>query len=137
MHFETIDYGVVDHVATITLNRPHRHNSFNAKMIEEFQTLWQHIRRDDNVHVVVLRAAGDHAFCSGVDVTEGFNPHPNFWSQDDPGSGLSPRANKVWKPVIAAVHGMVAGGASTGSTTAISSSQPTTRPSSTRTSPTA
>ena len=29
----------------------------------------------------------------------------------DPGEGASPKQNKVWKPVIAAVHGMVAGDA--------------------------
>jgi enoyl-CoA hydratase/carnithine racemase len=111
MTYETVLYDVTDHVATITLNRPDKLNSFNATMVEEFRTLWKEIRVDDDVHVVVLRAAGDKAFCTGVDVAEGLDLHENFWSQDDPGQGLSPRANKVWKPVIAAVQGMVAGGA--------------------------
>ncbi|AZG45395.1 enoyl-CoA hydratase/isomerase family protein [Gordonia insulae] len=111
MGFDTILYDVTDHVATITINRPEAHNSFNATMVDEFRRLWKDIREDDDVHVVVLRAAGDKAFCTGVDVREGLDLHENFWSQDDPGQGLSPRANKVWKPVIAAVHGMVAGGA--------------------------
>lgn len=111
MTYETVLYDVVDHVATITLNRPDKLNSFNATMVEEFRRLWQEIRVDDDVHVVVLRAAGEKAFCTGVDVAEGLDLHDNFWSQDDPGQGLSPRANKVWKPVIAAVQGMVAGGA--------------------------
>lgn len=111
MTYETVLYDVSDHVATITLNRPDKLNSFNATMVEEFRRLWQEIRVDDDVHVVVLRAAGEKAFCTGVDVAEGLNLHENFWSQDDPGQGLSPRANKVWKPVIAAVQGMVAGGA--------------------------
>jgi enoyl-CoA hydratase/carnithine racemase len=111
MTYETVLYDVVDHVATITLNRPDKLNSFNATMVAEFRQLWQEIRVDDDVHVVVLRAAGEKAFCTGVDVAEGLDLHENFWSQDDPGQGLSPRANKVWKPVIAAVQGMVAGGA--------------------------
>lgn len=111
MTYETVLYDVTDHVATITLNRPDKLNSFNATMVAEFRALWQQIRVDDDVHVVVLRAAGDKAFCTGVDVAEGLDLHENFWSQDDPGQGLSPRANKVWKPVIAAVQGMVAGGA--------------------------
>ncbi|MCW2866683.1 MAG: dpgD 1 [Marmoricola sp.] len=111
MTYETVQYDVVDHVATITLDRPDKLNSFNATMVAEFRELWQEIRVDDDVHVVVLRAAGEKAFCTGVDVGEGLELHENFWSQDDPGQGLSPRANKVWKPVIAAVHGMVAGGA--------------------------
>jgi enoyl-CoA hydratase/carnithine racemase len=111
MTYETVLFEVTDHVATITLNRPDKLNSFNATMVEEFRALWAKIRVDDDVHVVVLRAAGDKAFCTGVDVAEGLDLHENFWSQDDPGQGLSPRANKVWKPVIAAVQGMVAGGA--------------------------
>jgi enoyl-CoA hydratase/carnithine racemase len=111
MTYETVLYEVAEHVATITLNRPEKLNSFNATMVSEFRRLWQEIRVDDEVHVVVLRAAGEKAFCTGVDVAEGLDLHDNFWSQDDPGQGLSPRANKVWKPVIAAVQGMVAGGA--------------------------
>ncbi|MCF8587315.1 enoyl-CoA hydratase/isomerase family protein [Gordonia liuliyuniae] len=111
MTFETIRYEVTDHVATITLDRPDKLNSFNATMVAEFSEVWRTVREDDEVHVVVLRAAGDKAFCTGVDVAEGLDLHENVWSQDDPGRGLSPRANKVWKPVIAAVHGMVAGGA--------------------------
>lgn len=111
MELKTVLFDVTDHVATITLNRPDKFNSFNEAMLADFRTLWQQIRVDDDVHVVVLRAAGDKAFCTGVDVKEGFTRHENFWSDDDPGQSLSPRANKVWKPVIAAVHGMVAGGA--------------------------
>ncbi len=111
MTYETVLFDVTDHVATITLNRPEKLNSFNNTMVDEFRALWAKIRVDDDIHVVVLRAAGEKAFCTGVDVAEGLDLHENFWSQDDPGQGLSPRANKVWKPVIAAVHGMVAGGA--------------------------
>lgn len=109
--YQTIAYTQVDHVATVTLNRPERLNAFNQKMIEEFSDLWRRVRTDDDIHVVVLRAAGDRAFCTGVDVQEGIDIAPNVWSQEDPGAHLGPRANRVWKPVICAVHGMVAGGA--------------------------
>ena len=108
---ETVLYDVADHVATVTLNRPEVMNSFNGRMIEEFKVVWSRVREDDDVHAVVLRAAGDKAFCTGVDVAEGFHLSENLWNEEDPGLALSPRANRVWKPVIAAVHGMVAGGA--------------------------
>jgi enoyl-CoA hydratase/carnithine racemase len=108
---ETVLVDLTDHVVTMTLNRPEKLNSFNQQMVEEFRALWAWVRTDDAVRVVVLRAAGDRAFCTGVDVLEGIDMAENVWSQDDPGEGLSPKANKVWKPVIAAVHGMVAGGA--------------------------
>ena len=109
--YETVLFEVVDHVATITLNRPEVMNSFNQTMIDEFSDIWSRVRRDDDIRVCVLRAAGERAFCTGVDVSQGIEMAENVWSQDDPGQGLGPRQNGVWKPVIAAVHGMVAGGA--------------------------
>jgi enoyl-CoA hydratase/carnithine racemase len=111
MTYQTILLDVTDHVATVTLNRPDALNSFNQQMIDEFADLWARARTDDDIHAVVLRAAGDRAFCTGVDVSSGLAMPDNIWSEDDPGLGLSPRAHRVWKPVIAAVHGMVAGGA--------------------------
>ena len=108
----TLIYAVDDHIATITLNRPERLNSFTQTMVEEFDAVWREVRDDDEVHCVVLRAAGERAFCTGMDVQEG-----PWWSdvsvflQQDPGAILGPKTQKVWKPVIAAVHGMAAGGA--------------------------
>ncbi|MET0143194.1 MAG: enoyl-CoA hydratase/isomerase family protein [Ilumatobacteraceae bacterium] len=111
MSYETILYDFEDHVATVTLNRPDSMNSFNQTMVEEFHDLWHKVRTDDEIYVVVLRAAGDRAFCTGVDVKAGLNRQANVWSQEDPGVYLSPKQNFVWKPVITAVHGMAAGGA--------------------------
>jgi enoyl-CoA hydratase/carnithine racemase len=107
----TVEYSEADHVATITLNRPQAMNSFNQRMLEEFEWLWKRIRETDDIHVAVLRASGDRAFCTGVDVKEGIARHPNVWTQDDPGLLLAPKQNRVWKPLIACVHGMAAGGA--------------------------
>jgi enoyl-CoA hydratase/carnithine racemase len=80
-------------------------------MLDEFRRLWAHARLDDDVHAIVLRAAGDRAFCTGVDVKAGLELPDNVWSQEDPGVALSPKQNRCWKPVVAALHGMVAGGA--------------------------
>ncbi|WP_067855883.1 enoyl-CoA hydratase/isomerase family protein [Nocardia shimofusensis] len=111
MAYKTVLFDVADHVATITLNRPEMLNSFDRQMLAEFVEIWARVRRDDDIHVVVLRAAGDKAFCTGIDVAEGLDLPENIWNEEDPGLALSPRTNRVWKPVIAAVHGMVAGGA--------------------------
>jgi enoyl-CoA hydratase/carnithine racemase len=107
----TVQYTEADHIATITLNRPHAMNSFNQRMLEEFAWLWKRVRETDDIHVAVLRASGDRAFCTGVDVKEGIERHANVWTQDDPGTLLGPKQNHVWKPLIACVHGMAAGGA--------------------------
>jgi E-phenylitaconyl-CoA hydratase len=110
--YSTIGYAVRDHIATVTLERPDRLNSFDEQMTVEVQDLWRRVREDDEVRVVVLRAAGDRAFCTGMDVREGpWWTGTGVWSQQDPGARLGPKQQGVWKPVVAAVHGMAAGGA--------------------------
>jgi enoyl-CoA hydratase/carnithine racemase len=108
----TIDFDVSDHVATVTLNRPDKMNSFTEQMADELAIAWARVRDDDDIRVAVLRAAGERAFCSGIDVSEGtWWTHKQIFNQEDPGSILGPKAHKVWKPVIGALHGIVAGGA--------------------------
>ena len=108
----TIEFAVTDHVATVTLNRPERMNSFTEQMAGELATAWGRVRDDDDIHVAVLEANGDRAFCTGIDVIEGtWWTHKPIFNQEDPGELLGPKAHRVWKPVIAALHGIVAGGA--------------------------
>jgi enoyl-CoA hydratase/carnithine racemase len=71
--YETIVVEVAGHVATVTLNRPDKLNAFNQLMCDEFEDLWNAVRLDDDVRVVVLQANGERAFCTGVDVREGID----------------------------------------------------------------
>jgi enoyl-CoA hydratase/carnithine racemase len=109
--FTTIEVEFADHIATVNLNRPVVMNSFNQTMLDEFEAFWRHCRMNDDVRVIVLQANGERAFSTGVDRKEGRFRHPNPFSEDDPGRSLGPKQNRVWKPVICAVHGLVAGGA--------------------------
>jgi enoyl-CoA hydratase/carnithine racemase len=109
--FETVEFEVgADHVATVTLNRPEVLNCFDQRMLDEFGRIWRICRHEDDIHVVLLRAAGQ-AFSTGVDRKLGRFRHPNPLSEDDPGFWLGAKQNRVWKPLIVAVHGMCAGGA--------------------------
>jgi enoyl-CoA hydratase/carnithine racemase len=107
----TITVEVSEHVATVTLSRPEVMNAFDQPMLDEFAALWHRCRRDDDIRVVVLQADGERAFSTGVDRKAGRDIHPNPFSADDPGQSLGAKQNRVWKPLICAVHGMVAGGA--------------------------
>lgn len=115
MDCEAIEFEISDdHVATITLNRPDQLNSFDDRMAAEIGWAWSTVRDDDSVHAAVLQANGDRAFCTGVDIKGGATwfVRENVWNTFDPGVTLSPKFHhRCWKPVIAAVHGMVAGGA--------------------------
>lgn len=109
--FETILFEVDDHVAIITLDRPEVMNCFNQPMIDEFAAVWKHCRDDDDIRAIVLRANGERAFSTGLDRKEERFRHPNPFSEDDPGFSLGAKQNRVWKPLICAVHGMAAAGA--------------------------
>ncbi|AEF37786.1 enoyl-CoA hydratase EchA16_1 [Mycolicibacter sinensis] len=110
--FQTIEFDVRNHIATLTLNRPDKLNSFNEQMAKEVAAAWERTREDADIRVAVVQANGDRAFCTGIDVGEGkWWDHEPVFNQEDPGVLLGPKAQHVWKPVIAALHGIVAGGA--------------------------
>ncbi|MFJ8821463.1 enoyl-CoA hydratase/isomerase family protein [Streptomyces sp. NPDC102467] len=98
-------------VAVLTLDRPHRLNAIDRETARELAAAWRGFRFDDDVRAVVLTGAGDRAFCTGIDRDTDV-PQPNSpYSMDDPLLTIGPKANDLWKPVIAAVQGMACGGA--------------------------
>jgi enoyl-CoA hydratase/carnithine racemase len=111
--FETIllDVDAASHVATITLNRPDSLNAFNRTMCQEMEEAWHIVKLDDSVNAVVLRAAGARAFSAGLDVKSSYGQPDNVWNHEDPGEALSPKWQKLWKPVVCAVQGMCTAGA--------------------------
>lgn len=113
MHYETIDLEIRDHKAYVTLNRPEVHNAFNHAMQHEVRHVWERCKEDADVRVVVLTGAGDKAFCTGIDRTQGTGPETwdrEYWQREDPSFYLSPKVCRLWKPVICAVNGMACGG---------------------------
>ncbi|WP_327409557.1 enoyl-CoA hydratase/isomerase family protein [Streptomyces sp. NBC_01281] len=98
-------------VAVLTLDRPHRLNAVDLAMAAELANTWRAFRFDDTVRAVVVTGAGQRAFCTGID-RDAQVPQPSSpYMVDDPLATIGPKANDLWKPVIAAVHGMACGGA--------------------------
>jgi enoyl-CoA hydratase/carnithine racemase len=110
--YTTIRYEVGDDgVATVTLDRPEVLNAFDRRMCEEVRDAWGRVKADPAVRAVVLQAAGDRAFCSGLDTSKSYGQPDDIWNHQDPGELLSPKWQQVWKPVVCAVNGICTAGA--------------------------
>jgi enoyl-CoA hydratase/carnithine racemase len=55
-------------VCTLVLNRPEKRNSLSQDLIVALYETFQQLSKDDSIRTVVLRGAGDKAFCSGYDI---------------------------------------------------------------------
>ncbi|MBI4199488.1 MAG: enoyl-CoA hydratase/isomerase family protein [Chloroflexi bacterium] len=108
--FATVIYKKEGPVAWVTLNRPHALNAYNTVMRDELYQVLQAVRDDPEVEGVILRGAGERAFCAGADLTEfGTAPSPAIarqarWARDIWGLFLTVR-----QPLVAALHGFVLG----------------------------
>jgi enoyl-CoA hydratase/carnithine racemase len=120
---ETLHVRKDDGVAWVTLARPEVRNAINQQMQDELHEVWHAFRYDDDVRCVVLAGEGE-SFCTGIDRAEALTDentaalakgdypgYPTPWMYDDPGRDVGPKSCDLWKPVIAAVHGMACGGA--------------------------
>ena len=67
MAYNEIVYDIEDRVATITLNRPERMNSFSDTLLREWTDAIRSATRDDEVRAVIITGAG-RAFCAGADL---------------------------------------------------------------------
>jgi enoyl-CoA hydratase/carnithine racemase len=95
-----------DGVATLTLNRPHRHNAWSPVLERRFYELLGEAGRDDRVRAVVLTGAG-RSFCPGVDSQR---PDGIAGSAMDLTGRTSPAFTCAFrKPLIAAINGACAG----------------------------
>lgn len=56
------------HVATVTMHRPEKLNALTMGMYEALGAAMRELSDDDGVRVVVLKGAGERAFCSGSDI---------------------------------------------------------------------
>jgi enoyl-CoA hydratase/carnithine racemase len=68
MAYETVLYEVADQIATITLNRPSKMNSYTPQMGYEISESIAQAEADPDVRVIIMTGAGDRAFCAGADI---------------------------------------------------------------------
>jgi len=106
-----VRYELVDHVATVTLDRPEVLNAVDLDTEAELQRIWNEIERHDDIRVVVLTGAGERAFCVGADLRNPDLTGVDYWASARPGGfgGIALRQT-LDMPVIARVNGYALGG---------------------------
>ena len=112
MSFATIRFELGEGVATLTLNRPDRLNSFTTEMHEEVAAALGTVESDPAIRALLLTGAG-RGFCAGQDLNL---REASAGGEFDAGAAIDRyynplvrRLRALRKPVIAAVNGPAAG----------------------------
>lgn len=111
--YERLIVEKADGIGWLILNRPDAGNAFDARMLDELETAWAELDDDPDVRVIVNTANG-RAFCTGMDVVQVARDRAAMRRHSrrtrDAELKISAWHCGVWKPVIAAVNGVCAGG---------------------------
>ncbi len=110
---DSVNLGVTDGIATVTLNRPATHNAWDETLGAGLEAVLTEVATRSDVRCVVLTGTGP-TFCSGADLVTGF-PH-TATGTDDLRATLRHRFHPgflalldVPQPVVAAVGGPAIG----------------------------
>lgn len=106
-------YEVDENIATVTFNRPEVMNALTFEVYAQLRDLFETLRYDDTVRVVVLTGAGDN-FCSGGDVHQiigellkrDMKGHLEFTRMT---GAVVQNMRLLDKPILAALNGMTGG----------------------------
>jgi len=105
---------VRNYIGHLTLNRPAGLNAITLDMVRQLQQQLDAWATDANVHAIVLRGAGEKAFCAGGDIRSlydsfksGDTLHEDFFVEE---YALDLTLHHYRKPVLALMDGFVLGG---------------------------
>jgi enoyl-CoA hydratase len=118
MSIETMDYETLrvetrGPVGWLVFDRPEAGNAMDARMMTELEVAWRAFAADPDVRVIVNTGEG-RAFQTGLDMVQ-LSREPDALREQSRRTRhfelrLTAWHNEVWKPVIAAVNGVCAGG---------------------------
>ena len=111
MSYQTLLLDIKDNIAVVTLNRPDKLNALNEQTINDLDSIFEELKENELVYVVVLTGSGEKAFVAGADIKE-LNKLDMITAKEfaEKGQAVFNKIDKFDKPVIAAVNGFALGG---------------------------
>ena len=111
---EPIHFEVRNHVGHVLLQRPATLNALSFEMVRQLDHTLRKWSSDAQVHAVLVKAAGEKAFCAGGDIRSlyesmrtGGSLHREFFPVE---YRLDYLIHRYAKPYIAVMHGITMGG---------------------------
>jgi 2-(1,2-epoxy-1,2-dihydrophenyl)acetyl-CoA isomerase len=110
MAYQTLLYTVLENVLTISFNRPESYNAVNTQMKKELLDAFKQAEKDPVIRCIVLRGAGDKAFCSGQDLKEYQEAKGSMKDMlEKEYNPIIKQMRTMEKPIIAMINGVAAG----------------------------
>jgi enoyl-CoA hydratase len=111
MEYKNILLDIKEHIAVVTLNRPDKLNALNHETLVELKDVFERLKSDENVFVIIITGSGEKAFVAGADISE-INKLNMLEGKvfAEFGQEVFSVIEKFDKPVIAAVNGFALGG---------------------------
>lgn len=99
-------------VLTVTFNRPRQRNAMTWGMYEGLYDACERADADDEIRVMVLKAAGDKAFVAGTDISQfaDFSSGADGVAYEEKIARIVTRLEDVGVPTVAVVRGFCVGG---------------------------
>lgn len=109
-NYETVLIEKRDHIAVLTINRPDKLNALNSKVHLEGVEIFDALKGDPGVRVVVIKGAGEKSFVAGADISEFAGASPVEQRDVMNSRSLFTVIDTFPKPVIAMINGFCLGG---------------------------
>ncbi len=107
---QTVLTELANNILTITMNRPDVFNAANEQMKKELLDAFRQAEKDPAVRCIVLRGAGEKAFCSGQDLKEYREAKSSMKEMLEKGyNPIIKQMRAMEKPIIGMINGVAAG----------------------------
>ncbi len=100
-------------IATVTLNRPEKLNAFTKAMWGRLGSVMDELSEDASLRCIILRGAGDKAFCPGNDISEFADERSNSTQAEAYGAFMDKTIQSIRAcpvPKVAMIKGVCVGG---------------------------